>query len=332
MKKVLLPIVLLAILFAACKKKESTVSTAITTPTVVTTPSVTPTPISKYKTYGSIDEIYNALKLQPTVVNFDAAAGASFYGNGGTRYVIPPNCLQTATGATVTGSVRVEVTDYIKKGDMIFSGVLPVSDGQPLISGGENNVVVSQGGQKLFLKSNSTYQANVPQAGTIDTSMTRFRGTLTGNTQDNRVNWRESSALITNSVVIVPSIKVKDTLRLICDSFDFWNCDHFMSGSYTKPKFKVVLTVTGQTADLSDFRTYAIFDKLNGLMTLSGYTTAGYAVSNVPNLPIHFISYGLIDKHFYAGVVAATPAEGQTYTITLTETDPTEFKTTINGY
>ncbi len=113
MKKLIVPIVLLMLVAGSCKKKEDTVSTSTST----------------FKTYGSMDEIFDALSLKPKVVSFDAAAGSSFYGNSGTRYIFQPNCFQDASGATVTGNVQVAATEWLKKGDMIFSGVLPISDG-----------------------------------------------------------------------------------------------------------------------------------------------------------------------------------------------------------
>src|SRR4051812_42251522 len=84
------------------------------------------------------------LMVAPRTVTIDAGTGGTFNGNSGTRYSFPPNAFKTATGVIVTGNVAIQVSEYLKKSDMLFSGMLPISGGEPLLSGGEINVAATQ--------------------------------------------------------------------------------------------------------------------------------------------------------------------------------------------
>ena len=316
MKKVLIPVVMLMLTTLACKKKNE--------------PS-NPVGTTNFKTYSSMEDVFTMLAQQPKVMIFDAGAGTSFYGNSGVRYIFPPSCFMYATGIVVTGNVQVEVTEYPKKGDMIFSGVLPVSDGLPLVSGGEFYVKASKDGQALFVNPGVSYKANLPQFGSKDTVMSLFTGNTNGGTATNKVNWQVSepdTTIIKNRWIKYS----KDTTEMICDSFHFWNCDHFM-GLSNLQDFKI--TVTATNADISkvvNLLTYTLFDKDNALIPAQSPANNNvYEVKNIPMAPVHFVSFGLINGHFYGGVSVATPKTGENYTVTLTEVDPKDFKAQING-
>lgn len=314
MKKLLIPVVLLMLTTLACKKKNE--------------PS-NPVGNTNFKTYASMDEVFTMLEQKSKVIIFDAGTGTSFSTDNGVRYIFQPNSFIDATGAVVTGNVQVEVTEYPKKGDMIFSCVLPVSNWFPLVSGGEFYVKASKNGQELFVNPGKSFQANLPQFGSKDTAMDMFIGRATRDSIS-KVNWQMIEQ-DTSKAKYRGASYFSDTVRMICDSFNYWNCDHFMSTPNLQ-KFKV--TITSSTADISKLtyeRTYVLFDKQNGVIGLYDYTKNVYNVSNIPSVPVHFVSFGLIDGHFYGGVWGATAKTGENYTVTLTEVDPKDFKAQING-
>ncbi len=323
MKKILTPIGLCLLLATSCKKEEP--NNNVTIPT--------------YKTYSSMDEIFNELSLKPKVISVDATAGSSFYGNSGTRYILPPNCFLDASGAIVTGNVQVEVTEWLRKGDMIFSGMLPVSDGQALISGGEINITATQGGKKIFLRPGYSFQANIPLSGSKDTDMSVFRGNATGDITS-KVNWaitkQDSIRLDTSTYATTRYIKtMQDSLKIVCDSLEFWNCDHFMSYPNLQ-SFNMIVAATGATVtSATNLQTYCMFDGMNGVMQQFGSLKENgysYALNNIPSMPVHFVSFGLINGHFYGGALAAISKTGETYTVTLTEVDPKDFKAQLALY
>lgn len=311
MKNLLIPVVLLMFTTVACKKKNE--------------PS-NPVGNTNFKTYASMDEVFTLLELKPKVLVFDASVGKSFYGNSGTRYTFAPSCFIDASGSVVTGNVQVEVTEYLKKGDMIFSGVLPISDGESLISGGEFNVRASKNGQELFIKPGLTFQANIPRLGSKDTTMSLFRGLSTNSKPEDKVNWRFR----------IPDTGISwltfsnDSFHVISDSLRYWNADKFMNNPNYQ-KFTVYLVGTNVTIDGTSLYSYVLYDGVRALLKIyNGQTTI--PVVHVPDIPCHFISYGLINGHFYGGVIGATPQNGEKYTITLTEVDPADFKAQLALY
>ncbi len=315
MKKLLIPVVLLMLTTQACKKKNE--------------PS-NPVGTTNFKTYASMDEVFTMLVQKSKVMIFDAGTGTSFSTDNGVRYIFQPNSFIDAAGAVVTGNVQVEVTEYLKKGDMIFSGVLPVSNGEALASGGEFNVKASKNGQELFVKPGMAFQANLPQFGKKDTAMLLFVGRVNGQSSTDKVNWVRTES--DSSSKTYRNIKYfGDTVNMICDSFNMWNCDHFR-GLADPQKFKV--SIVANNADISkitNLNGYALFDKENALVYLGYTTTNTYDVTNMPSAAVHFVVFGLINGHFYGGVWGATTKTGETYTVTLTEVDPKDFKAQING-
>ncbi|MCW3120757.1 MAG: hypothetical protein JWQ38_249 [Flavipsychrobacter sp.] len=317
MKKILLPMALLALLFTSCKKDNYSPTGTNTT----------------FKTYTSIDEVFSSLSLQPKVVTFDAAAGSSFYGNSGTRYTFRPNCFADAAGNVVTGNVQVEVTEWTKKGDMIFSGMLPVSYGEALVSGGELEVKATKNGTEIFpRKYYGGFQANIPQGKTADSAMEMFRGQTLQGSNASKVNWQITKRVDSGFNSRYMSY-YKDTIAIICDSFKQWNCDHFM-GSADLQTFKVNLTAAGKTVtDATQMYSYALFETENTLLMLKSADNGVYSINYLPKMSMRFVSFGLINGHFYGGVsIVASPAiTGSTYTVPLTEVDPKDFKSQING-
>ncbi|MGC4056987.1 MAG: hypothetical protein QM743_02560 [Chitinophagaceae bacterium] len=65
-------------------------------------------------TYQSFSREFEQLAPRKMTKSIDAAAGASFYGYSGTRYVFPANAFQTASGTVVTGMVDLQVMECVK--------------------------------------------------------------------------------------------------------------------------------------------------------------------------------------------------------------------------
>ncbi len=108
------------------------------------------------KTYnsgkGPFTDIQAALDSQKVSARtniIDATAGGSFTNESGVQFVFPPNAFKNSAGDIVSGNVDISSAVYMKKSDMIFSKLYPVSNGQPLISGGEYFMRPSQNGVEL---------------------------------------------------------------------------------------------------------------------------------------------------------------------------------------
>ncbi len=305
---------LFLVLAAACKKNSD--------PSTVTTVT---------GSYNSLNDIYNLLRNQPKTVSFDATAGGSFYGNSGTRYIFSPNCFIDAAGDSIKGTIQISVTEYLQKGDMIFSKMLPVSNGLPLITGGEFNISAVQGTTKLFLRPFSGFfSAKIPQGGTAMTGMSLFTGIPATDTTLTTINWNnmvDSTAYHTVGACIYNG----DTLTILSDSLRECNADQFMT-SPNYQTFTVTAAISGTTLPAGTIvNAYALYDTYKGEWPLLDGTNGVFSEHHVPNIPVHFAVFTIVNNKFYAGTLGTTPATGANYTVTLTETDPTAFKTTLNA-
>ena len=263
------------------------------------------------------------LAVMPKTVTIDAATGGTFKGNSGTQYIFASNAFRTATGATVTGMVTVQVSEYLKKSDMLFSGVLPISGGEPLLSGGEINVTASQGGLELKLNPNVPFTANMPMRGTDAAGMRLFTGKRDQAT--GQVNWMP----VADSAVGIATIGT-DTISIISNTLDYCNADRFMSNPDYQT-FTVKAVVSGGQVVNDSLMGYTLYDTYNGVWPL--YLSSGgvFHETHVPTIPVHFVVIGVINGIFYGGITAATPANGGSYQVILTQITPSAFKTQVDA-
>lgn len=279
-------------------------------------------------TYNSLTDAFATLAPASKTVNMDAATGGSFRGNSGARYEFPPNAFVTGTGTAVTGTVVIEVKEYLTKSDMLYSGVLPMTDSESLISGGEVYVHATQGGQELFLRPGTTYSVNLAQNGTPVAGMKVFQGHET-----------------TAGVLWVPKpdsgiakiVYNGDTIEMFTDSLEYANADKFMSTPHYQT-FQISLsTSNGVAIPAANYTTstaivaHCLYDEFNGIYKLL-YTGNGFInVNHIPDIPVHFVVTALIEGQFYGGILGATPTTGNTYSVLLKPTTPAEFKTLIDA-
>ncbi len=314
--KFLAAVTVLFIFVDACKKPDTTTSV-----------------VSTYPTYSSMDTIYQMLEVKPKYVTVNGATGDTFYGTSGTRYIIPPNCLQDGTGNPVTTNVQFEVAEYLKKGDMIFSKMLPISDNEPLLSGGEISIKATISGLPIYLKPGGcTFSATIPRDKDTTSGMEFFTGVPNTNVENSNVNWRPKRD---SSIGVI--VYNGDTITIISDSIKERNADRFLSD----PDYQsITISVSASGSVILDATTkinaYALFDNYKAVWPVGFYHTGSYTngifkENHVPDIPTHFAVFGLINNRFYAGVTAATPKTGENYTVTLTETDPAAFKAQLNN-
>lgn len=264
------------------------------------------------------------LVVSPKTVTIDAVKGASFSGNSGTRYIFPANAFRTASGAPVTGTVDVQVSEYTKKSDMLFSGVLPVSGGEPLLSGGEINVEATQNGQQLQMAPGITFRANMPMKGTDATGMTLFTGKRDSG---NVVNWKP----VIDSAGGIATIG-GDTISIISNTVNFANADRFMSHPNYQ-SFTITVEAGGATVSKDSVMGYTLYDEYNGVWPMSSYiaSTTKFSEHHVPDIPVHFVVTAIIKGAFYGGVSAATPITGGNYIVPISKTTPKEFKKLVDA-
>ncbi|PQJ13043.1 hypothetical protein CJD36_004680 [Flavipsychrobacter stenotrophus] len=275
-------------------------------------------------TYSSIKEAFADQAPKAKVVTINAATGGSFRGNSGTRYVFPANAFRNSVGDVVTGDVQIEVKEFVDKSDMMFSGVLPVTTTQPLISGGETSVNATQNGQALTMAPGVTFQANMPQVHNGDTAaMDVFTGHKDAN---GNVVWTQNDPASGGGISFNG-----DTTVITNDSMDMCNADRFLS-SPNYQSFYVTVTTSDGAVVSSDLSGYTLYDDYNGVWPMYHQTTATkFNEGHVPDIAVHFVVVGLINGRFYGGIKGATPANDSTYNVVLKPTTPAAFKLLVKA-
>lgn len=310
-KKIMPFVAAVAICAASCGKPYSNTINPVPVPTV------------KY----DLVSVFASNAVTAKTVTIDAATGGSFVGNGGARYIFPPNGFRTASGALVTGNVTIRAAEFLSKADMIFSGVLPISYGQPLISGGETYIRATQGSNEVYMASGKQYTVKLPQKKTPPPGMQLFLAGGSYRTTDltNTVNWAPDSSG-THGFVIIDG----DSLSMSSDSLHFANADRFM---YYPDYQNFTITINAGSVPVGDtMMVYTSYDDYNGVWPNYGKIGPGvYNEGHVPNIPVHFVIIAIINGGLYSGTLGATPVSGSNYSITLSQTTPDDFKKLVKA-
>lgn len=312
MKKITLIAPLLVLFLFSCKDKTST---TLTTPNNNNNNGSTSS-----ATFASK---FAALANGSKQVTMNTTSGISFYGNSGTRYQFPAQCFVDAAGQVVSGNVNISVVEYVRKSDMIFSGVLPISNGEPLVSGGEIYVNATQNGRQLYMRPGYNYIANIPQNGASSSGMSLFFGAVTDDSLS-KVNWKAVKA---DSNSIAGIVYMGDTITIFSDSMGYCNADMFMKN----PNYQSFnINVNGVTFNDDTYVcAYAVYDNYKGVWKMSANKNV-IAEQHVPNIPVHFVIMVISGNDFYGGIMGATPQTGKTYDVTVTKTDPVAFKALVD--
>jgi hypothetical protein len=277
----------------------------------------------------NLGAVMASLAPQYKEVTINAATGGTFRGNSGTRYVFPPNSFVTQTGLPVTGNVQVRVVEVLDEADMLFSGVLPSSNGEPLLSGGEVFVGATQGGQPLAMAEGKSYEARMPQAGVDANGMGLFLGTEdTGK----KINWRPVAAGGAGGMIFT----VGDTVGISSGTLAWCNADRFMTTPHYQ-NFTVRINTGGLNYSEDSILIHAVYDQYVGAWPIGrgargyGRSEHPYWENHVPNIPVHFVASAVIRGNFYAAILGATPQTGKNYTLNLKLTTPAEFKAQVKA-
>ncbi len=283
--------------------------------------------------FSSVEDMFSKLALKPKILTVNGATGGSFFGNSGTRYVFQPNSFRDASGIPVTGDIEVKVTEFLREGDMVFSRMLPVSNNEPLISGGCFDISASADGKEVFLKSGSTFAAIMPQPGVADEGMLLFKGNRINGNDRNFVNWDTGKVNKFIEPIQSNGFPRIDSFGIFSDSFGLYNADRFMSNPNYQT-FKVTLDVAGAAlVPSTNVFAYAVYDNVTGVWPLGmigSYANGVFEERHVPNIPVHLVVFALINNRFYGGTVGVIPKNGENYTVKLIETDAVEFRKMVN--
>ena len=271
-----------------------------------------------------MQNVFNTMAVTPLKLTFSASAGGNFYGSSGARYYFPPFSLERDS-IQIIGDVDVTIAEYLKVSDMIFSSVLPYSNGSPLVTAGAYYINITQNGNTVVLAKPAMYQVSLPIASGISTAgMGLYFGRPDDTVSSNLVNWQPVTDTTYGSVSAVT-----DSVIISSDSIHY----NAASRNLLSPSYQAfTLHVTAPITTFSDtLVAYAVFDSLNSIWQMSASHNHLISETMVPNSPVHFVVFTVINGDFYAGILAATPVAGNTYTVNLSKTSPAALKSRIDG-
>ncbi|MFT5723673.1 MAG: hypothetical protein ACI9JN_000790 [Bacteroidia bacterium] len=204
--------------------------------------------------------------------------------DNGLHYRFKPNAFKTSAGQIVTGQINLQLTEYLTKSDMVFSGVTTTSGTDVLESGAMFNLTATQNGQALQLVDD--YRVQVPSQDQ-DPNMIIFEGEEVEDSAGSAINWvpSKSSNVVRDSLRSDTSWSDTTydpgyyyTLKI---RFMSWcNLDRYWNSSTGSP-IRVKIKESGKESAI----VYVAIKTLNGVVTLRYNPNADEFNSSRYNLP-----------------------------------------------
>ncbi len=157
-------------------------------------------------------ELFNPSQIPTQSFSVDAQKAFSVKGKMGTVILGKANCFVDANNQAVTGKINLTLQEAYHIADFVNGNLTTLHNGKPLESGGMLNILASQNGKALQLKSGSELQVSAPNF-KKQKNMSLFEGVVA----DNSINW-------INPVPIVPIPVVDSSIEFLGESVD-WKID-----------------------------------------------------------------------------------------------------------
>jgi hypothetical protein len=293
------------VLFNACEKEEEVI--------------VTPVSIS----YTSLDTYWETKAPTAESFIFTAQNGTTFTTKNGSVVTIPSNALITSSGLPVSGSVSVKMKEIFTKSEMMYSGILPVSYGNVLNSGGEFFIQATQNGNALRVADNMLVEVEIPAQAIANNMQLFFAEPIE---EPDTMNWVQVDQGWFPQDSLGSSFgfnAVDSTYEIDLDTLTWCNIDGFMSGvSY----FDCTFNLTGITGlDGSNTKAVAFFKNQNSAWNV-GVSAWGSIVNDVisethlADVPLNLVVISVVDGDLYSGVLDITPQSNQVYSISMSIT------------
>ena len=336
MKKLALFVLTGTLIFTACKKEEITDTTATTTTS---------------SGFNSIEDYFSSKSPTAQEFTLNAEDGGEFTTDKGSKITIPANAFFSANGNVVTGIIDVEFNEIFSKSDMIFSGVLPVSNGfnpgMVLNSGGEFSIEAFQNGDDLRVAENMFVEVEIPAqavngennfmelfiAGPVNNDTVVDWGFPVNNGDDPNNNWNDSiggaSSFTFNSA--------DGTYSISLDTLGWANIDAFnWQITYFDCTFILEIDSTlGVSASLDNSNTtaFAVFEGQNAVwpVGVSGWGSIQNDTileTHLADVPLNLLVISVISGDLYYGVLDITsppPQPGLIYTIPMNLTSSSDL-------
>jgi hypothetical protein len=297
----IVPFMAVALMFS-CKKEEGSHNT------------VTP------GGYKSMDDLFAATAHTPTTQSIKVSTGGEIISKGGTHILFPPNAFQSYNGAIITGSVDVKVNDWVRKGDMVFGKVLPVSNNQALTTSGQAYIEATQNGVPVRLRKGYRVILKFPQLNVFSTGDSLYLGRAVAGSV-NTVNWYTNDTGGVSNVVADTAYLTSDSLRYIASSH------------YLNPSDHANFTVrVDAPISLEQTVAVALLDGVRCVYPVSSAINNTIWAEHIPAMPLRVAVMGITKGVFYGGIVQVeNPKTDSVWTVTMKEVAPQNFRLQMNA-
>lgn len=298
----------------ACKKDE---------------PIPSPTPIDNggLESFSSVKEFRSSKAPQAVSFMIQAQTGGTYTTQKGSVITIPANAFINASGQLVTGSVQVRFKEVFSKAEMIYSGILPVSNGNVLESGGEYFIEAIQNGAQLRVADNVQLQVKIPAQAQGQGMLLFFADPKE---EVDSLNWNLVDSSSTGSNFSFSSSDNSYNINL--DSTGWGNIDQFNN---TAQYFDIQFNLTGLSGlNNSNTNAYAIFKNQNTVWPTGSFNGINNSIiqeSHLADVPMNVLVISVVNSQLYYGLLDVTPQQGVNYTIPMLATTSANLDQIING-
>jgi hypothetical protein len=244
-----------------------------------------PAPANENK---SIASLYQSLKETPQTFTVNAGAWQTITGARGTIIRFNPQSFKNASGNIITaGTVDIALTEAYTPGQMLLNNVTTVTDShEPLGSGGCINIVATVNNHEVFA---NDYSISFRQPGANEQSMALFKGIVSTDPLTSGVTWSsDSSNTVTRATKDSTGNPIFYYTFDSCISFNWINCDHFVS--FPDPKSDVKVVLPDSSYNLTNTRVFLIFPGMNMVTGMSHYDATTHSFSL--GFPSYFLPIG----------------------------------------
>jgi len=218
----------------------------------------------------------NAIADITLTKSFKAEDGISFETDKGTKVRISANCLRDNSGNIVTGDVSLSFIEMYDRGNMTLTnkpllGKNNAGDLLPLVTGGQFNIEVNKGNQKL--RSGCPFFVDIPAGltGGIDEEMKLWRGNID---EDGELAWdeviRDAGGQDKEAGINVNTEAA--TYQVWASEFGWTNVDRFYNDARPKTQIKVTVPVQYNMSNAAVYLSYE--GERNLLARLDTYDSA----------------------------------------------------------
>jgi hypothetical protein len=218
---------------------------------------------------GDINRFFEAIAPEAQVFTFQAENGASIRTDNNVQFNIPGHAFADTNDDLVSGELRIEITEILKKGDMLLNRVSTEANEYLINSAGAFHIKVFKDGSAVQLATDKELNIQIPIGGEYSDDMEVFYGERLA---DGSFNWEEADndPEVQNNVWLsefFDSLSQQWGLSydLYATQLEWINCDEFVN---LDEGAKLSVEVPESYSDTNSV-VYLVFEDLNAIMQLN---------------------------------------------------------------